>query len=265
MATEPPPAGGIGYHRAPASPRSLVGVKAPQCLPEVRQNRRGCPPRRCRAADAGSPQGPHSPPGPAGTHPRVAALPPAPPPSSSSPAAAARARARLRGDRGEGRASGLRTRGPSAVRPRPTAPPARPRGRAVPHSLFGVHAGHVRGARGPRDGERAVRGRCGGTSRRRGRRSAVRWSEGAAIARRSARPVRPRPLRGLRAAPQPKMAAGARPGNGAAARRAALTWPGGGRGARRETESAPPPPPGRAPSCGLALPAATAAAAAHAQ
>lgn len=181
------------------------------------------------------------------------------------PAAAARARARLRGDRGEGRASGLRTRGPSAVRPRPAAPPARPRGRAVPHSLFGVHAGHVRGARGPRDGERAVRGRCGGTSRRRGRRSAVRWSEGAAIARRSARPVRPRPLRGLRAAPQPKMAAGARPGNGAAARRAALTWPGGGRGARRETESAPPPPPGRAPSCGLALPAATAAAAAHAQ
>lgn len=39
-------------------------------------------------------------------------------------------------------------RGPLALRP----------SRRGPHSLFGVHAGHVRGARGPRDGERAVRG-----------------------------------------------------------------------------------------------------------
>lgn len=111
------------------SPRSLVGVKALICLPEVRENRSGCAPRRCRGRGCRFAAGPPStPPGPAGTHPRAAALPPAPPPlllprRRSGPGAAPRGR---RGGK-LGSSHSRAQRGTPAPRGAPSAAPGPPR------------------------------------------------------------------------------------------------------------------------------------------
>lgn len=128
--------------------------------------------------------------------------------------------------------------GEAAARKAPRPPPPRP---ARPPSLPPRPALTIRGSCwtcpwGPRpEGRRA---RCEGwrsrpgTSRRRGGRSADAGVQRLppSVAARLGLPLRRHPARSAASALalQPKMAAGAQPGNGAASRRAALTWPGGG-------------------------------------
>lgn len=223
--------------RHPTSPFSDPGARNPTPTPApgtapvgprpALRRRRGTAPsvtggrRRAAAGPKARPPPPHSAPG------LATASPPAPP------------RYADRGPPGEGH------RGPRLRRdpPRPAL--------TIRDSCWTCPWGPRPEGRRARSGGGGGGGRSRpGTSRRRGGRS-----EDAGVQRlppspgaRLGLPLRRRPARSAASAlaPQPKMAARAQPGNGAASRRAALTWPGAGGGACRESESTQPPPTGAA-------------------